>query len=167
LGCAVTAQSPEAGVTPGNRLAPTTNQLYLSTPQGSAAFLCHRFSLSNDPLECVCVCARVWLGKDHKLTKTHPVSAPTTNLHNQDSNIHTSYIFKYKRATLTLTKQTIGIHSRFHGITLYEYDLYQASDLFHLHTFECSCLSSVGGEISEKPPISRSTNTFSTNFRVA
>lgn len=65
LGYAVTAPSPEAGVTPSNRLAPTTApRSTFSPPLGSAAILCHHFSLSNDPIVKPLVCVYVWVQAD-------------------------------------------------------------------------------------------------------
>lgn len=104
-------------------------------------------------LLCVCVCIRV-VRKDNKLTKTHPVANPTTNLHYQDRGIHTlidiqmwasdSYQNKPKRFALvpkSLSLAKIWI-TWTQGCCL---SSGLVSGLWNLPTFVCSCLSSVGG----------------------
>lgn len=102
---------------------------------------------------CVCVCIRV-VRKDNKLTKTHPVPNPTTNLHYQDRGIHTlidiqmwasdSHQNKPKRFALvpkSLSLAKIWI-TWTQGCCL---SSGLVSGLWNLPTFVCSCLSSVGG----------------------
>lgn len=74
---------------PATGLLQQTNQLYLSSAPGPCWLSVPPiFTLKWSYCVCVCVCIRV-VRKDNKLTKTHPVPNPTTNLHYQDRGIHT------------------------------------------------------------------------------
>lgn len=141
---------------PATGLLQQTNQLYLSSAPGPCWLSVPPiFTLKWSYCVCVyvCVCIRV-VRKDNKLTKTHPVPNPTTNLHYQDRGIHTlidiqmwasdSHQNKPKRFALvpkSLSLAKIWI-TWTQGCCL---SSGLVSGLWNLPTFVCSCLSSVGG----------------------
>lgn len=107
-----------------------------------------------------------------KLRKTHPVPAPTLNLHDQDSSIHTfmdiqisvsSSESHQNQVAGTCTSSRAFLPLIFINKTKHKHDLFLAKCPSHLPKLEFLCSSSVGGEFFIQTPQSEKINSLQSN----